>query len=285
MGLALRGFRFGNALVERNGKNVLDFATRVSRQGDAYILSGTKFYATGALFAHLVPVHAVDDDGKNVLVFADRDAKGLQVIDDWSGIGQRTTASGTVILDRVKVSEDRIVPAHLAFDVPTVHGAVAQIIQAAIDAGIARRAIDDTIRFIKESARPWVDSGKETAAEDPFTIRDIAGLKIKLHAAEAVLFKSGRVIDAGLRDENAETSAAASIAVAEAKVLTTEIAILATNKLFELGGTRSALAGLNLDRHWRDARTHALHDPVRWKALAIGDYIVNGTKPRRHSWL
>jgi SfnB family sulfur acquisition oxidoreductase len=282
---ALRGIRFGNALAERGGKHILDLKTRLTRSEDGFVLSGKKFYATGALFAHLVPVHAVDDEGRSVLVFADRDAAGLTVIDDWAGIGQRTTASGTVILDHVRVGEDRVVPSYLAFDVPSVHGAVAQIIQAGIDAGIARRAIDETIRFVREHARPWADSGKDKAREDVFTIRDIADLKIKLHAAEAVLYRAGRVIDDGLRNENADTAAAASIAVAGAKVLTTEIALLAANKLFELGGTRSALAELNLDRHWRDARIHTLHDPVRWKFYAIGDYVLNGTRPPRHSWL
>jgi len=282
---ALHGERFGNALSERGGKHILDLKTRLTRDGDGYRLSGEKFYATGALFAHHVPVFAIDDRGKGVLAFVDRDAEGLSIIDDWSGFGQRTTASGTVILDSVRVEEDRVVPAHLAFDTPSVHGAVAQIIHAAIDAGIARRAIADTIRFVRERARPWVDSGSDNASEDVFTIRDIADLEIRLHAAEAVLFKAGAVIDNGLRDENAETSAAASIAVAEAKILTTDIAILAGDKLLELAGSRGALASLNLDRHWRDARVHTLHDPVRWKHHAIGAYVLNGTKPPRHSWL
>ena len=60
---------------------------------------------------------------------------------------------------------------------------------------------------------------------------------------------------------------------------------LATNKLFELSGTRYVPSDLNLDRHWRDARAHTLHDPVRWKLFAIGDYVVNGHKPARHSWI
>jgi len=77
----------------------------------------------------------------------------------------------------------------------------------------------------------------------------------------------------------------AAIAVAESKVLTTEVAILAANKLFELGGTRSTLAAHNLDRHWRNARTHTLHDPVRWKVQHIGRYALNGTYPPRHGQL
>ena len=282
---ALRGLRFGNALAERGGRTVLDMRTRLTREGGRFVLTGRKSYATGALFADLVPVHALDDEGRHVLAFVDRDASGLTVIDDWSGIGQRTTASGTVVLDRVAVDADRIVPAHLAFDRPSVHGAVAQILHAAIDVGIARRAIAETLRFVRDHARPWADSGLERAADDPFTLREVASLHVRLHGAEALLGKAGRLIDAGLADETADTAAAASIAVAEAKVLSTEIAVDAGAKLFELGGTRSALAELNLDRHWRDARVHTLHDPVRWKLHAIGDYVVNGRKPPRHSWL
>lgn len=282
---ALRGARIGNAQVERGGKTVLDIQTHLVADGDGFVISSKKFYCTGALYAHLVPVLALNPEGKKVLAFVDRDAPGLEIIDDWSGLGQRTTASGTVVLDKVHVPANRVVPAYLAFETPSVHGAIAQIPHAAIDAGIARRAIDDTILFVREHARPWVDSGQDKASDDPFTIREIADLKVRLHAAEAVLARAGRIIDDGLTNENVETAAAASIAVAEAKVLTTEIAIQAANKLFELSGTRSALASLNLDRHWRDARVHTLHDPVRWKFFAIGDHVVNGVKPPRHSWI
>jgi alkylation response protein AidB-like acyl-CoA dehydrogenase len=57
------------------------------------------------------------------------------VIDDWSGFGQRTTASGTVVLDDVFVPESHVIESWRAFETPSVHGPVAQIIQAAIDAG------------------------------------------------------------------------------------------------------------------------------------------------------
>ena len=79
-------------------------------------------------------------------------------------------------------------------------------------------------------------------------------------------------------------SAETAVKVAEAKVLTTEIAILATNKLHELGGTRSTLGQYNFDRHWRNARTHTLHDPVRWKYFHVGNHLLNGVAPPRHAW-
>ncbi|TGT90045.1 acyl-CoA dehydrogenase family protein, partial [Mesorhizobium sp. M5C.F.Ca.ET.164.01.1.1] len=103
-------------------------------------------------------------------------------------------------------------------------------------------------------------------------------------AAEAVLERAGLAVDRAVADPNEKTVAEAQIAVAESKILTTEIAIIATNKLFELAGTRSTLAEHNLDRHWRNARTHTLHDPVRWKYSILGKYFLNGENPPLHAW-
>ena len=115
-------------------------------------------------------------------------------------------------------------------------------------------------------------------------IAAIGDLNIRLHAAEALLDIAGEAIDAGLKSATEETINDATIKTAEAKVLTTEIAILATNKLFELAGTRSTLAKHNLDRHWRNARAHTLHDPVRWKFFHVGNFYLNGINAPRHAW-
>ncbi len=282
-GWVLSGLRFGNAFSELNSKTVAAFETRVTHDGDHAVVNGEKFYTTGALLSHIIPIVAVDEDGKGFLVFTDRDAPGITVTNNWSSFGQRTTASGSVKIENVRVPKSRLLPV-AAFDRPTVAGPVSQIIQAAVDAGIARGAIEDTIAFIKTQSRPWIDSGKETAGEDPFTIAAIGDLKIKLHAAEALLDIAGEAIDRGVENPTEEVIADATIKTAEAKVLTTEIAILATNKLFELAGTRSTLAKHNLDRHWRNARAHTLHDPVRWKFFHVGNFYLNDVNPPRHPW-
>ena len=282
--LALQGKRFGNAFSEAKSKHAGIFETKIRRRGDGYVVDGEKFYSTGALFAHVVPVVASDEDGRAHLAFVDRGTPGLTVVDNWSGFGQRTTASGTVLIEGVEVPAHRVVAAHLAFDVPTANGPVSQIIQAAVDAGIAKAALDETVQFVRTQSRPWIDSGQDHAWQDPFTISAIGDLAIRLHAAEAILEKAGLAVDAAIATPTEDTVAEASVVVAEAKVLTTEIAILATNKLFELAGTRSTLGKHNLDRHWRNARTHTLHDPVRWKFHLVGNYALNGVKPPRHAW-
>jgi SfnB family sulfur acquisition oxidoreductase len=282
----LAGKRFGNGFSEKGTKHVLDLKTRVTRAGDGYLVEGTKFYSTGALFAHYVPVLGLDEAGKGWLAYIPKGTPGLSVIDDWSGFGQRTTASGTVVLENVRVPASHVFPAHRVSDLPTLNGPISQIIQAAIDAGIAHAALADTLRFVRERTRPWIDSNVERAADDPLTVREIGRLHIQLHAADALLERAARVLDeiAAKPETSEDDVARASVAVGEAKVLTTEIALLAGEKLFELAGTQATLSEHNLDRHWRNARTHTLHDPVRWKYHLVGNYYLNGVKPARHPW-
>jgi SfnB family sulfur acquisition oxidoreductase len=282
----LNGKRFGNGFSEKDTKHVLDLKTRVRPDGDQYVIDGTKFYSTGALFAHFVPVLGLDEDRKGWLAYIPKGTAGLTVIDDWSGFGQRTTASGTVVLENVRVPASHVFPAHRVSDFPTLNGPISQIIQAAIDAGIGRAALDDTLTFVRARSRPWIDSGVERASDDPLTVREIGHLHIQLHAAEALLERAARVLDeiAAQGDPTEDDVARASVAVGEAKVLTTEIALLASEKLFELAGTQATLAEHGFDRHWRNARTHTLHDPVRWKYHLVGNYYLNGVKPARHPW-
>ncbi len=278
---ALAGRRFGNALAELGTKTALERNTRLRHDGARYRIDGRKFYATGALYAQRIPTLAVDDDGIAQLAFVPRQAPGLQVIDDWTGFGQRTTGSGSVVFDNVPVEADDVVPFQAAFDRPTTLGPFAQILHAAIDTGIARAAYEDTLAFVRSNARPWIDAGVDRASDDPLTLNAVGRLAIHLHAAEALLERAGESLDHAQATPDAETVAAASIAVAEARAIATEASLAAGSKLLELSGSRATLAEYNLDRHWRNARTHTLHDPVRWKYHAVGNYYLNDALPPR----
>ncbi|MDZ3992938.1 SfnB family sulfur acquisition oxidoreductase [Pseudomonas sp. Teo4] len=282
--LVLRGHRFANALSETGGKTVQDIRTRLVAEGDGYRIDGRKGYCTGSLYAHWLGVLALDDQDRAQLAFMPRHTPGLVIVDDWSSMGQRTTSSGTVVLDGLRVPAFNLFPSYRSYETPSLAGPFAQLTTAAIDAGIGRAALDDTIAFVREHARPWIDAKVENASEDPLTIIQIGALEIRQEAAEALLERAGWVLDAAKPSPDADNVAAASVAVAKAKVLTTEAAIEASNRLFELGGTRSSLTRHNFDRHWRNARVHTLHDPVRWKYHLVGNWALNGIKPARHDW-
>jgi len=171
-------------------------------------------------------------------------------------------------------------------DKPGLRGPLSQLIQAAIDAGIARGAFDEACDFIRNHSRPWVDAGVERNADDPYLQADVGRLQMELSAADALLRRAARVLDeTDVSPLTPQSAAQASIAVAEAKALTTEAALKASEKLLEWGGSRATLSAHGLDRHWRNARTHTLHDPIRWKYHAIGNYYLNGIFPARHAWI
>ncbi|GAA2206715.1 SfnB family sulfur acquisition oxidoreductase [Nonomuraea monospora] len=284
-GEVLDGRRFGNAQSEAGTRHVQDYRTSLTACDGGFQLNGVKHYSTGALFAHWIPVLARREDGTLHVAYVPRDAPGLTVTDDWDGMGQRTTASGTVTLENVFVPEDRIVPHHLTFTGPQLHGAWAQLLHAAIDVGIAGGALEEALRFVRTKARPWFESGQERAADDPLVIQRAGELAVQVRAAEALLDRAAHAVDAARHDLTDETAAAASIAVAAAKAFADPVAVELGNAIFELGGTRSSLNGLNLHRHWRNARTHTLHDPARWKIQHIGRYVLDGRFPPRHGLL
>ncbi|MFE1930812.1 SfnB family sulfur acquisition oxidoreductase [Streptomyces sp. NPDC059474] len=285
-GEVLAGKRFGNAQSEAGTRHLQDIRTRLAPAADgSYTLTGVKHYSTGALFADWIPVLARAADDELHVAYVPRDAPGLTVVDDWDGMGQRTTASGTVRLAAVPVPADRVVPHHLTFRGPQLHGSSAQLLHAAIDAGIASGALAEAVTFVRTKSRPWFESGFETAAEDPLLIQRFGELALQVRGAEALLSAAARAVDAARGHLDEDTAAEASIAVAAAKVAAANAAVETGSSLFEVSGTRSALDALGLHRHWRDARTHTLHDPARWKVQHIGRYVLNGTKPPRHGLL
>ncbi|MBW9113946.1 SfnB family sulfur acquisition oxidoreductase [Rhizobium cauense] len=278
-GRALAGDRFGNALSERGTKTVGHYNTRIIRDGIGYRVNGRKYYSTGVLFADWITIFALDEEERLVMAFVPKGTEGVEIVDDWDGFGQRVTGSGTTALNNVYVHGDAVVHHQKGFERPTTIGSVGQIIHAGIDLGIARAAFAETLDFVRTKSRPWTNSGVEQASDDPLTIARVGQIAIRLDAATATLERAGRKVDAAQIDATENKVVTATLAVAAAKVLTSEIALEATNTLFELAGTASVKLDLNLDRHWRNARTHTLHDPVRWKYHVVGNYHLNGAIP------
>lgn len=283
----LAGKRFGNAQSEANTKHVRDIRTTLFPDGPGHWrLTGRKFYATGALLADWIPVLAhLRAEGPLHIAWVQRTARGVEVIDDWDGLGQRTTASGSVVLDDVCVSDEDITPYAVTFDAPQTYGAFAQALHAAIDAGIARAAIAEAASFVRESSRPYPDAAVERNAEDPLVVHTFGELELAVRGAEALLAHAAAAIDRANTDLTTETAGAASLAVAAARAASARASVEAASRLFEVAGARSAAAHLNLDRHWRNARTHTLHDPVAWKIQYLGRWAVDGTLPANHGQL
>ncbi|RYJ05615.1 MAG: SfnB family sulfur acquisition oxidoreductase, partial [Actinomycetales bacterium] len=202
--------------------------------------------------------------------------------DDWAGFGQRTTGSGTVLLESVLVDPALVAPRADALTGPYAYGPYAQALHAAIDAGLARGALADAAAFVRTRTRPWIESGVERAADDPLLVQRFGELELAVRAAEAALGVGAAAVDRAYAARDADLHADASLAVATAKVLADRAALDVTSTLFEVAGAASTDESLGLHRHWRNARTHTTHDPVRYKVQHLGRWALNGEVPPRH---
>ena len=266
----LAGARLGNGLAERGGKHAQDLKTRVLKGPDGLRLQGRKYYCTGAISARWIGVSALDDEGRLVLVFVERDAPGVTVGGDWNVMGQRATVSGSAVFDHVPVDPGLVIPYASAFEVPQQLGAWAQLVHAAIQVGIAGGALRDAGEFVRTRARPFFEATRagwaEAAAADPHTIYRFGRLATQVRAAEALLASAAAELEeVGRVPRDAEAAARGSIAVAEAKAFASDVASGVASDLFALAGASAADERHDLSRHWRNARTHASHDPVDWK--------------------
>ena len=280
----LKGARFGTALAEFKPPNATQKQTPITPTEHGFVVNGEKFYCTGSLFAHRIPTLVKDHENREFLAFIARESEGLELIDDWSGFGQRTTGSGTVKFNNVQVAAEDIIPFDTAFSQATLVGPFAQIMHAAIETGIARAAFEETLHRVRQ-ARPWIDSGVDQATADPLILFELGRIVADVRASEVLLKQAARSIDAAKPQPTAANIAKASLDVAKVRAHSTETALKASSKLIELAGSRGSQREDGLDRFWRNARVHTLHDASRWKYYFIANHLLNGVLPPRRGTL
>lgn len=283
----LAGGRIGNAQAERGGHHAQDLTTRLHASADGLRLQGRKYYCTGAQGTSWIAVTALNSEGRVDVALVRTDADGVTIDDDWDAFGQRSTGSGTVTFDDVAVDPAFTFAYSERFAHPQVLGARAQLYHAAIQVGIAQGALDAAATFVRTRSRPFFEAVRtgaaQIAADDPHTLLRHGRLDTRVAAAHQLLAHAGQVLDCiGLEPPSAQEAARGSIVVAQAKAFASDVAVEVTSDLLALTGTSGADSRHGLDRFWRNARTHSVHDPVDWKYHHIGRYAIAGTPPPNH---
>ena len=275
------GLIHGNATFERSSAAVGTVATALTRDHDGLRLDGRKFYSTGTLFADVVSVLA-EHDGAQVGVMVRTDADGLERIDDWAGFGQRMTGSGSTVFENVRVADDDVSPR--GGDGVSHAGAFVQLVLLAAATGIGRAVTDDAAAFVRGRTRGFSHGSGTVPREDPIVQEVVDELAAASFAADAALAAASRAIDASseaVRSGDADAArsavAAADLAVTSAQLVILPAVLDAATRLFEVGGASALDLDRALDRHWRNARTLASHNPSRYKSRALGDHLVNHT--------
>lgn len=276
----------GNSQSEQGPATGTD--TRLARVDGVWRITGRKFYSTGTLYGDHTWTAAATESGERYAALVPTSAPGVSVLDDWTGIGQRLTGSGTTVFDDVALDDDQVYPTADEPDWFTVDFRVfVHLLLQATMVGIGAGALDETIGFVRARSRSFGVPGRTSPREDPRVQSVIGELSSRVAGVRAVVRDVARDLDETRAREHPSDAARASdlarvqIRQFEAQQLAVTDIVAVTSRLYEVGGASAILAESALDRHWRNARTIASHNPAVFRQAAIGDYLLNGTEPEQ----
>ncbi|OBG86149.1 acyl-CoA dehydrogenase [Mycobacterium sp. E802] len=279
----LAGEFVGGGWTEANNLTLANLATTVTAHDDHWLVSGAKYYATGSLYADWLDVLGRGEDGELWTALVRADDPGVTLIDDWRGFGQRTTGSGSARYEQARAERGNVFPAAERF---TYQAHFYQIAMLAVLTGIIRAAQRDGSAALAARRRNYPQGLAEVPAADPQLLQVIGEVSAESFSATAALGQSARTLDrvvagrlAGSDDQARRLLVDAEVAVTQAQLVIVAAALRATTRVFDALGASGVSEELGLDRHWRNARTLASHNPVVYKARILGDWFINGKDP------
>ncbi|MDY7099640.1 MAG: acyl-CoA dehydrogenase family protein [Actinomycetota bacterium] len=274
------------AAVTEPGTNFFHPTTVLRPDGDGWVLDGSKAFATGSPVATHLLTHARgeggDHDGRLVTVVVPVGAPGVAVHDDWDGLGMRSSGSGRVTLEDVRLDGGTIVlgggPVG-AFSAGALCGrAFGNVANLAAMAGLAEAGRDLAVGHVRRAGRVGEVS---LAARAP--VRQAVGeLDVELGVCRAALAAIGdeadEVADGGALDLDGAHAFMASFQAAKLTVNRSSVDVV--DRAMHLAGGGSYTAGHPLARIYRDVRAGAYMQPFSaHEAAAYIGAVATGVDP------
>lgn len=274
-----------NNLFWGNAINTRDTRLKIEPVGDHFRVNGIKSFGTGTAVADMRVFSAMQEGAEMPTFFViPKNREGVIYNNDWENMGQRRSASGSFTFNNVIVYRDEIVgpPAFPQSAFLTMPSVIAQLTKTYVYLGIAEGAMESAREYIMTAARPWMNSGVDKAASDPYVMRQYGELWTALQAAISLADCAAEQVQEAWEKGyalTAEERGEAAIAISTAKYFATKVGTDITNRIFEVMGARATASRYGFDRYWRDLRTFSLHDPADYKLKAIGNWVLNGEFP------
>ncbi len=234
------------------GSDPSAMTTRARREGDEWILDGTKLYITSAEYAGLFVVWAVTDPeapkGRGISCFlVERDAPGLVIGKAEQKMGQTGSATNAVHFDGCRVPLRALMGReNEGFRVAVGELAGGRIGVAALSLGIARAAMDAAKTYVRERRQ----FGSRIADFQGIQWM-IADREVDLEAARLLILQA-----AHLKDQGLPFAKEASMA----KLFASEAAHRCTDTALQLHGGAGYIKDYPVERYARDARITRIYE-------------------------
>ncbi len=241
------------ALTEPNaGSDAGALETRAVRDGDDYILTGTKRFITNADKAHLFTVMARTDPdtpgGKGVSAFVvERDTPGLSVGPPESKMGQQGAHICDVIFDGVRVPASNLIGKEgEGFKVAMSVLDKGRLHISAVATGVGQRLIREMVNYSLERGQ----FGKPIMQHQLIQAM-IADSQAETYAARCMILDAARRRDAG------ET---VTLLASSAKLFATEACGRVADRAVQVFGGAGYVTDYGIERFYRDVRIFRLYE-------------------------
>jgi alkylation response protein AidB-like acyl-CoA dehydrogenase len=270
---------WGNAL------NPLDRRTSHTPRPGGVVFDGRKSFCSGATDSDMLIASAVDATGRMLIAAVPTGRRGITIFQDWDNMGQRQTDSGSATFDQVEVDADELLVEPGPFSSPfaSLRSLIAQLILTNIYVGLAEGAMAEARRYTLEQGKVWFASTATRVQEDQYVLGHYGEFWAAVEGARALADRAAALLDAAWRRElalTAEERGEVALAIASAKVVASRAGLDLGSRMFDVAGARATSNSLRMDRFWRNARTHTLHDPLDYKVRELGDWALNGQYPK-----
>jgi alkylation response protein AidB-like acyl-CoA dehydrogenase len=248
-----------------SGSDALAAATTARRDGDHWVLSGTKQFITNAGFADLFTVFA-QADGKFSAFLVERTDPGVTTGPEEQKLGLQGSSTRQLLLDGVRIPKDRLLGEvgrghKIAFNILNVGrfklgggalGAARECLRFAVDYGRQRKQFGKPIVEFGMVQRKIADMATRLYVADSMAYRT-AGL---LDAAVSEVPASGPEHDAGLQRVLEEYTVECSVL----KVFGTECLDFVADEALQILGGYGFLRDYPIERHYRDSRINRIFE-------------------------
>jgi len=248
----------GTAITEPDaGSDILSILTLAKREGDHYVINGTKQFITNGSIANYLAVFClVHPEAESRLkrfgiLMVEADRPGFGALKITGKLGIRASDTAEIRLSNVRVPKENLIGEGEGEGFSQIMQLfnINRIIAASQGVGVAQGALDKAVKYVKQRKQFGHPIGAFQAIQ--FKIAEMATW---IEAARALTYKAGWMMDHGKVDPKL---------ISMAKWLAGEVGVKVANDALQLHGGYGYIADYDIERFYRDAKIVEIYEGTK----------------------